>query len=295
MKLSDAINSFIAFLISERGLSLNTIEAYKSDLEKFLEFEGNVEIDQIAIEDIDEFAKFLSEKKYAQNTKSRTFSALKSFFKFIESEHDELKTDIATDIQLPKKEVRLPEFLTEEEVTNLLEAPDLSTLKGVRDRAIMEFLYATGVRISELINLKINNLFLEERIAVVQGKGSKERKVPFNDYTFKYLMKYLTEVRPKIIRKRGEDRTFLNLRGNPISRVAIWKILKEYAIKAGINKSIYPHILRHTFATHMIKNGCDIRTLQIFLGHSSLTTTQIYTHLDKEYLKEVHKRFHPRG
>jgi integrase/recombinase XerD len=294
MKLSDAISSFLAYVLEERGLSLNTAEAYRRDLEKFLEFRGDVELSVITLEDIDAFAEFLSHQKYSQNTRSRTFSALKSFCTFLEIE-EKTKLAISSDIQIPKKEVKLPEFLTIEEVTKLLESPDTSTPKGLRDKAMLELLYATGVRVSELTNLKVQNIMLDEKIVRVVGKGSKERIIPFNDYTEKYLTIYLYEVRPKLLKERGEDRVFLNLRGTPISRISVWKILQEYAIKAGINKKIYPHILRHTFATHMLKNGCDLRTLQIFLGHSSPMTTQIYTHLDKDYLKKVHKTYHPRG
>uniref|UniRef100_A0A7V3ZYW7 Tyrosine recombinase XerC n=1 Tax=candidate division WOR-3 bacterium TaxID=2052148 RepID=A0A7V3ZYW7_UNCW3 len=294
MKLSDAISSFLAYILEERGLSLNTAESYKRDLEKFLEFRGDVEINEITLEDIDSFAEYLSIQKYSQNTRSRTFSALKSFCSFLEIEEN-AKLSISSDIQIPKKEIKLPEFLTIDEVTQLLDAPDTTTPKGLRDKSMLELLYATGIRVSELTNLKVQNILLDEKIVRVIGKGNKERIVPFNDYTEKYLTIYLYEVRPRLMRKRGEDRVFLNLRGGPISRISVWKILQEYALKAGINKRIYPHILRHTFATHMLKNGCDLRTLQVFLGHSSLITTQIYTHLDKDYLKKIHRTYHPRG
>ncbi|MDI6850608.1 MAG: site-specific tyrosine recombinase XerD [bacterium] len=294
MKLSDAISSFLAYILEERGLSLNTAESYRRDLEKFLEFRGDVEINEITLEDIDSFAEYLSVQKYSQNTRSRTFSALKSFCSFLEIE-EKAKLSISLDIQIPKKEIKLPEFLTIDEVIRLLDAPDTTTPKGLRDKSMLELLYATGIRVSELTNLKVQNVLLDEKILKVIGKGNKERIVPFNDYTEKYLTMYLYEVRPRLVRKRGEDKVFLNLRGGPISRVSVWKILQEYALKAGINKRIYPHILRHTFATHMLKNGCDLRTLQVFLGHSSLMTTQIYTHLDKDYLKKIHKTYHPRG
>ncbi|HOP32484.1 MAG TPA: site-specific tyrosine recombinase XerD [Candidatus Hydrothermia bacterium] len=294
MRLNEAIDSFIAFILDERGLSLNTIYAYKMDLTKFLEFRGDVDVSRLNLEDIDAFAEFLSSQKLSQNTKSRIFSSLRSFFSYIEIEEISKKS-IASDIQVPRKVIKLPNFLTEEEVNKLLETPNLDTPKGIRDRAILEFMYATGVRVSELTNLKLQDLLFDEKIARIRGKGGKERIVPFNDYAEKFLLLYIYEARSKILKKRGEDKVFLNLRGNPISRVSIWKILKEYTLKAGISKNIYPHILRHTFATHMLKNGCDLRTLQLFLGHSSMITTQIYTHLDRKYLREVHKKFHPRG
>jgi len=294
MKLSEAISSFIAYILDGKGLSLNTLEAYRQDLEKFLEFLGDLDTREITVKDIDDFAYFLSKQNFAQNTKSRIFSCLRSFLSYLEIEGIETQTS-AYDVQIPRKEAKLPEFLTEEEVSKLLDAPDITTLKGSRDRAMLEFMYATGVRVSELTGLRVQNVFLDEGIVKIHGKGSKERVVPFNSIAGKYLELYLASVRPKIMRKRGEDRVFLNLRGGPITRVGVWKILKEYMIKAGINKKVYPHILRHTFATHMLRNGCDLRTLQIFLGHSSLMTTQIYTHLDKEFLKEIHRKYHPRG
>lgn len=294
MKLGEAISSFVAFILDERGLSLNTVEAYQRDLYKFLEFRGDVDTVDLSLEDIDSFADYLDDQELAQNTRSRVFSSLRAFFSYLEIEGMS-RQSFASDIQIPRKLIKLPDFLSEEEVKRLLDTPKLDTKKGIRDRAILEFLYATGVRVSELTNLKLQNVLLDEKIVRVTGKGGKERIIPFNEYAEKYLLMYLYEVRPKILKRRGEDRVFLNLRGTPISRISVWKSLKEYAIKAGISKNLYPHILRHTFATHMLKNGCDLRTLQIFLGHSSMMTTQIYTHLDKDYLREVHRKFHPRG
>ncbi|MGB9824762.1 MAG: site-specific tyrosine recombinase XerD [Candidatus Hydrothermia bacterium] len=294
MKLSEAINSFLSYIMDEKGLSLNTVESYQNDLTKFLEFSGDREVSEISLEDIDEFAVFLKKQELAQNTRSRIFSCLRTFLSYLEVE-GVYDGNIAADIQIPKKIVKLPDFLSVEEVIRLLESPDLSTPKGLRDRAILELLYATGIRVSELTNLTLQNVFLEERVIRVLGKGNKERIVPFNSEAAKYLEAYLNSVRPMVLKKRGEDRVFLNLRGGPISRVSVWKIIKEYSIKAGINKNLYPHILRHTFATHLLQRGCDLRTLQIFLGHASLMTTQIYTHLDKEFLKEVHQKYHPRA
>ncbi len=294
MKLSEAISGFLSYIMDEKGLSLNTVESYQDDLTKFLEFNGDMEVSEITLGDIDEFAIFLKKQELSQNTRARIFSCLRTFLSFLEIEglYD---GNIAADIQIPKKIVKLPDFLSIDEVIMLLESPDLSTSKGLRDRAILELLYATGIRVSELTSLTLQNVLLDERVIRVLGKGNKERVVPFNTETAKFLETYITSIRPVILKKRGEDRVFLNLRGGPISRVSIWKIIKEYSIKAGINKNLYPHILRHTFATHLLQRGCDLRTLQIFLGHASLMTTQIYTHLDKEFLKEVHKRYHPRA
>lgn len=294
MKLSDAINSYLAYVLDEKGLSVNTVESYQRDLLKLLEFLGDIDTKEINLSDIDDFASYLKKRDLSQNSRSRIFSCLRSFFSYLEMEGF-YSSDLALNIQVPRKITKLPDFLNEEEVSKLLETPDTSTQRGIRDRAILELLYATGVRVSELVSLKISNVLLEERIIRVLGKGNKERIVPYNSTAAKYLELYLYMVRPSILKKRGEDRVFLNMRGTSLSRVSVWKILKNYAVKAGITKNIYPHILRHTFATHLLRNGCDLRTLQIFLGHASLMTTQIYTHLDKEFLKEVHSKFHPRA
>ncbi|MEM0351254.1 MAG: site-specific tyrosine recombinase XerD [Archaeoglobaceae archaeon] len=294
MKLSDAINSYLAYVLDEKGLSVNTVESYQRDLLKLLEFLGDIDTKEINLGEIDDFASYLQKQDLSQNSRSRIFSCLRSFFSYLEMEGF-YNSDLALNIQVPRKIIKLPDFLNEEEVNKLLESPDTSTPRGIRDRAILELLYATGVRVSELVSLKISNVFLEERMIRVLGKGNKERIIPYNSTAAKYLELYLYMVRPSILKKRGEDRVFLNMRGTSLSRVSVWKILKNYAVKAGITKNIYPHILRHTFATHLLKNGCDLRTLQIFLGHASLMTTQIYTHLDKEFLKEVHSKFHPRA
>ncbi|MEO0285581.1 MAG: site-specific tyrosine recombinase XerD [candidate division WOR-3 bacterium] len=294
MKLSDAINSYLAYVLDEKGLSVNTVESYQRDLLKLLEFLGDIDTKEINLDEIDDFASYLQKQDLSQNSRSRIFSCLRSFFSYLEMEGF-YNSDLALNIQVPRKIIKLPDFLNEEEVNKLLESPDTSTPRGIRDRAILELLYATGVRVSELVSLKISNVFLEERMIRVLGKGNKERIIPYNSTAAKYLELYLYMVRPSILKKRGEDRVFLNMRGTSLSRVSVWKILKNYAVKAGITKNIYPHILRHTFATHLLKNGCDLRTLQIFLGHASLMTTQIYTHLDKEFLKEVHSKFHPRA
>ncbi|MEO0272056.1 MAG: site-specific tyrosine recombinase XerD [candidate division WOR-3 bacterium] len=294
MKLSDAINSYLAYVLDEKGLSINTVESYQRDLLKLLEFLGDIDTKEINLGEIDDFASYLQKQDLSQNSRSRIFSCLRSFFSYLEMEGF-YNSDLALNIQVPRKIIKLPDFLNEEEVNKLLESPDTSTPRGIRDRAILELLYATGVRVSELVSLKISNVFLEERMIRVLGKGNKERIIPYNSTAAKYLELYLYGVRPSILKKRGEDRVFLNMRGTSLSRVSVWKILKNYAVKAGITKNIYPHILRHTFATHLLKNGCDLRTLQIFLGHASLMTTQIYTHLDKEFLKEVHSKFHPRA
>ncbi|MEO0236065.1 MAG: site-specific tyrosine recombinase XerD [candidate division WOR-3 bacterium] len=294
MKLSDAINSYLAYVLDEKGLSVNTVESYQRDLLKLLEFLGDIDTKEINLGEIDDFASYLQKQDLSQNSRSRIFSCLRSFFSYLEMEGF-YNSDLALNIQVPRKIIKLPDFLNEEEVNKLLESPDTSTPRGIRDRAILELLYATGVRVSELVSLKISNVFLEERMIRVLGKGNKERIIPYNSTAAKYLELYLYGVRPSILKKRGEDRVFLNMRGTSLSRISVWKILKNYAVKAGITKNIYPHILRHTFATHLLKNGCDLRTLQIFLGHASLMTTQIYTHLDKEFLKEVHSKFHPRA
>jgi len=294
MHILDAINSFLAYILSERGLSINTVDSYRRDLLKFYNFLGDVEIDDISASDVDEFAEFLKDEGLSQNSRSRAFSCLRSFFKYLQLEEN-LKKDLTEEISVPKKKKNLPEFLSEEEVSRLLDAPSVSTIKGIRDKALLELLYATGMRVSEIVNLRLNNLDIEEKIVRIKGKGSKERLVPVGDIAMKFLMQYLLEARPRIASSKAENYIFLNMRGKKLTRVGIWKILKQYALQAGIEKNIYPHILRHTFATHLLKNGCDLRSLQLLLGHASLLTTQVYTHLDIKYLKEIHRKFHPRS
>ncbi len=291
------IEEYLTFLLLEKGLSKNSISSYQNDLEKFKSFlkKHHKDIEDVQLSDLNDFLIELESRGYSPSTRSRIVSAVRGFFLYLTTEKG-LASNPAELLELPRKEKKLPEVLTEKEVETLLSMPDTTQLKGMRDRALLEILYATGMRVSEVSNLKLRDLDLDQRFIKVLGKGSKERFVPFGEIAKEWLLKYLTEVRPRID-KRKSDQVFLNMRdGRPLSRVSIWKIIKSYGILAGIpSEKLYPHILRHSFATHLLRNGCDLRTLQLMLGHASIATTQVYTHLDIGYLRKVHKKYHPRG
>lgn len=291
------IEEYLTFLLLEKGLSKNSVNSYRNDLEKFKSFlkKHHKKIEEIELNDLNNFLIELESRGYNPSTRSRIVSAVRGFFLYLTTEKG-LETNPAELLELPKKEKKLPEVLTEQEVEALLSLPDTTEPKGIRNKALLEILYATGMRVSEVSYLRLRNVDLDQRFIKVLGKGSKERFVPFGELARKWLLEYLTKVRP-LIDKRKSDYVFLNMRdGKPLSRVSIWKIIKSYGILAGIpSEKLYPHILRHTFATHLLRNGCDLRTLQLMLGHASIAITQIYTHLDIGYLSKVHKKYHPRG
>ncbi len=294
MELRDAVNEFLTYLLENKGYSINTQNAYQNDLTKLMEFIGeDIEVENITQEELREFINFVSKYGLSSSTRERIVASLRSFFSFMVEVHD-LEKNPARMLYMPKKIKKIPEYLTEEEINALMEQPDISTSKGMRDRAMLELDFASGLRVSELVNLKLKDIDFDENFVRVIGKGNKERLVPFGSMARKYLLLYIKEGRPHLERKKTPF-LFLNYRGNPISRVGFYKILKEYALKAGIKKRVYPHILRHSFATQMLQAGCDLRTLQILLGHSSITTTQVYTHVDIKLLKETYQKAHPRG
>ena len=294
MELRDAVNEFLTYLLENKGYSINTQNAYQNDLTKLMEFIGeDIEVKNITQEDLREFINFVSKYGLSSSTRERIIASLRSFFSFMAEVYD-LEKNPARMLYMPKKVKKIPEYLTEEEINALMEQPDISTSKGMRDRAMLELDFASGLRVSELVNLKLKDLDLDENFVRVIGKGNKERLVPFGSLARKYLLLYIKEGRPQLERRKTPF-LFLNYRGTVISRVGFYKILKEYALKAGIKKRVYPHILRHSFATQMLQAGCDLRTLQILLGHSSITTTQVYTHVDIKLLKETYQKAHPRG
>ncbi len=295
--MKELIEDYLAYLLLEKGLSKRSVESYRNDLIKLQEFlkRKGIGIGEVEISDLNEFLKELELKGYSPASRSRIISGIRGFFVYLATEKG-LEANPAELIELPKGAKKLPETLSENEVKRLIESPDTSKPRGIRDRAILEMLYATGMRVSELVSLTLGNLDLEERFVKVRGKGEKERFIPFGEIARDWLIKYLTDVRPNINR-RGTDYVFLNFRdGKPLSRVSVWKLIKHYGKLAGINEErLYPHILRHSFATHLLRRGCDLRTLQLLLGHASIATTQVYTHLDIGYLKEAHRKFHPRS
>jgi integrase/recombinase XerD len=290
------LDSFLSFLQLEKGLSENTIKSYRLDLNRYISFiiQKGKNFDSVTEPFLDQYAAELLDGGLVAASVNRNFSAIKSFHKHLVAENIS-KIDPTENIDSLKIPKHLPEVLTVEELDLLLEQPDTSTPQGYRDKTIIETMYATGLRVSELVDLKFNNLFFEMDIIRVIGKGSKERVVPIGKSAISYIESYTKNVRPTLIAKGSSDALFLNRRGKKLTRSFIWNMLKKYTAMAKIEKNVHPHTLRHSFATHLVEGGADLRAVQEMLGHSNIATTQIYTHLDRDYLKEIHKSFHPRG
>jgi integrase/recombinase XerD len=297
MKWNTYIKDYQSYLRIERGLSKNTIENYSFDIERLCLFLENnqIEVSPIKISDetVQQFIYSVS-KEVNPRSQARIISGLKSFFNYLVFE--DYRTDNPLElIETPKTGRKLPDTLSVEEIDNLIAAIDLSSNEGERNRAMLETLYGCGLRVSELVALKISDLFFEEGFVKITGKGNKERFVPIGNLTQKYIEIYHKEVRIHLKIKKGqEDTLFLNRRGNQLTRAMIFTIIKDLAVKISLNKNISPHTLRHSFATHLLENGADLRSIQLMLGHESITTTEIYVHLDRSFLKEVMHTFHPR-
>lgn len=288
---------FEQFLKFERGLSINSIDAYLNDVSKFQIYceDNHLPLHQVVRKDIQNFLHWLQEFNISPYTQSRLISGLKTFFSFLIIEHN-LENNPTELVQAPRLSRKLPSVLTIHEIDQLIAAIDLSTVEGERNRTILEVLYGCGLRVSELINLKISNLFLDVEFVKVEGKGSKERLIPIGQQAIKHLKLYLDTIRPHITIKSGnEDIVFLNRRGSALSRVMIFLIIKDLAQKIGLQKTISPHTFRHSFASHLVEGGADLRAVQDMLGHKSITTTEIYTHIDRDYLHSVITQYHPRS
>ncbi len=298
MDATPEIQRFLDYLRTERGYSEHTVQAYARDLALFQAYfrrkrRARSPTD-LQVHDLLNFLKHLQEKGYAASSRARLVSTLRSFYRYLVDEEG-ANANPAELLETPRKGERLPEVLTYAEVVRLLETPDPTTPLGIRDRAMLEFLYATGARVSELVGLRLPDLDLRRGLVRIRGKGRKVRLVPVGDTARHWLQRYLKEVRPHLARRAARDRVFVNARGGPLSRTGFWKILRTTALKAGLGKRVYPHILRHSFATHLLANGCNLRVLQELLGHASLSTTEVYTHLSIQHLKEVFQRYHPRA
>ncbi len=290
------IEEFLNYLSVERGLAKNTLEAYGRDLAKYREFlkkEKAGAWKEITSQRILKYLLSLRERKLSSRSIARNLVAIRVFYKFLVQE-GYLKEDPLSNLESPKIESKLPRVLTTLEVEKLLKEPSLGSDLGMRDKAILELLYATGMRASELISLKISDLHLEETYLRCLGKASKERVVPLGLPAVRISKRYIKEARPSLVKKEGFTYLFSNRFGGRLSRQGLWKIIKKYGKKAGIKK-ITPHTLRHSFATHLLQRGANLRAIQEMLGHRDISTTQIYTHLDRERLKEVHRKYHPRG
>lgn len=285
------LDNFINYILIEKGLSKNTALAYRTDLKTYLNFLENKKINYETIThlEITDFLWHLKTLKFKPRSIYRMIESIRQFYKFLISENY-IKTDPTIYLTVPKVPKILPDMLTNEEVTKLLNSVSGNDKISVRNRAMLELLYATGLRVSELINLKFSNIDIDECYVKIFGKGNKERLVPFGQKAQLYLKRYL-----RTRNNKTSEFVFLTKLNKPISRIEFWRQLKQISIKAGITKNITPHILRHSFATHLLTGGADIRFVQEMLGHSSISTTQIYTHISQERLKEQHKKYHPRG
>lgn len=281
----------------ERGLSENTIASYGIDLKLFLEYLRKNEIPSFKQVNNEVIVNYMQSEKNNNKANSsilRSVSSLRKFFQYLAQEKI-IEKDPMLLIDTPKKKQHLPQVLTKEEVEKLLHSPNTGQVLGLRDRAMLELMYATGLRISEIINLKLEDLHLTMGTLQTLGKGHKERIVPVGDEAIKWINRYLEEARPKLLKQKRSNYLFLNFHGNNLTRQGVWKNLKAEVRKAGIQKNITPHTLRHSFATHILENGADLRIVQELLGHADISTTQIYTHLSNKQLADIYNRAHPRA
>ncbi|HLN64609.1 MAG TPA: site-specific tyrosine recombinase XerD [Symbiobacteriaceae bacterium] len=291
------IHEFINYLSVERGLAMNTLESYGRDLRQyseFLETDDEPELDAVSRTTIVNYLMYLQSQGKATATIARRLAALKAFYQFLVREN-RIPSDPTANLESPKLEKRLPKVLTVQEVERLLAQPDPSQAAGIRDRAMLELLYATGIRVSELVSLNEADVNLELGYIKCSGKGSKERIVPLGSLAIQSCRDYLQGARPRLVRDRHEQALFVNHHGHRLTRQGFWKIVKRYADDAKIEKEITPHTLRHSFATHLLENGADLRSVQEMLGHADISTTQVYTHVTKGRLKEVYAKAHPRA
>jgi len=300
-KFDSQLDLFFEFLKFEKGLSDNSLLSYQSDLKRYIDHLadlGKSSFTEITRDDLRKFLKSLFESGLKQNSIARSFSSVKNLHKFLVSRNLS-EVDPTINLERPKTQRKLPEVLTKKEIQDLIESPNVNTPTGLRDRAMLETLYATGTRVSELVNIKCRDLISNENILRIRGKGSKERIVPISDIAIEWINNYKINSRQNFIKINAShsdpEYLFLNTRGGKLSRVSVWRMIRAHAKNIGIEKKIHPHTIRHTFATHLLEGGADIRAVQEMLGHSDIGTTQIYLHLDKGYLKSVLEKYHPRG
>ncbi|MCL6519581.1 MAG: site-specific tyrosine recombinase XerD [Armatimonadetes bacterium] len=295
--MDEAIQAFVDYVAIERGLSQNTVAAYARDLSQFAHYATGKGINSpegLSEEVLAGFLEELQKAGMSPSSISRKLSAIKTFCKFACRE-GLITKDFTSGIETTKSALRLPSVLSIEEVSELLAQPDWRDPSGCRDKAMLEVLYATGIRVSELLSLRISDVNTSVGFLKCFGKGSKERIVPLGKVAIEYLERYLSTGRPKFARSGSSEFLFLTNRGRKMSRVGFWKLIKKYAAQAGITKNITPHTIRHSFATHLLQGGADLRSIQEMLGHANIATTQVYTHISREKLKQAYKKFHPRA
>jgi len=291
------VDSYLHYLVVEKGLSRNTIESYGRDLRVFLDFvegRGIRSFRQVTRGDVLAFLKELQGRGLSVRSVSRALISLRGLFRFLLLE-GHLEEDPVEEMEVPRPPRSLPHVLSLQEVERILEAPDPGTPLGVRDRAMLELLYATGMRVSELAGLAPEGVDIQVGFVRVKGKGDKERVIPIGEVARERLDIYLREGRPRLLKGRESPYLFVNRQGRGLSRQGIWKLIKRYALQAGVLTPITPHTLRHSFATHLLERGADLRFVQVMLGHADIGTTQIYTHLNQEYLRKIYQQYHPRA
>ncbi len=291
------LDCFFNYLTVEKGLSVNTLSAYGRDLGAYAEFLQKKNIDEpghIEQADVLGYLVALKKKGLAPRSRARVLSALRNFHRFLIRENY-VSHDPTALIESPRILSGLPHLLSEVDVERLLTAPSGDSPLVLRDRAMLEVLYATGMRVSELVGLRSGDLKLDIGCLNAFGKGSKQRLIPLGEVAIEILRDYLQNGRPRLLKKNTSDEVFLNSRGGKLSRQGFWKILRQYALQAGIQQRVYPHMLRHSFATHLLEHGADLRSVQTMLGHADISTTQIYTHVLQERLQQLHQKYHPRG
>ncbi|HIF50784.1 MAG TPA: site-specific tyrosine recombinase XerD [Thiotrichaceae bacterium] len=293
-KSKQIIDSFLDSLWMERGLSDNTLSAYRSDLYKFSLWLQQQQVELIKVEANEVLAYLALAESKSARTVARRLSSLRRLYEYLLRE-DQIKHNPVSNVDAPKLGRSLPKSLTESEVEALLEAPDTEDVLGVRDKCMLELLYATGLRVSELVGLTVQQVNLRQGVVRVTGKGNKERLVPLGEEATQWLERYLASERNELLNNAMSDALFPSKRGKAMTRQTFWYMIKRYTVIAGINKSLSPHVLRHAFATHLINHGADLRVVQMLLGHSDISTTQIYTHVARERLKDLHSEHHPRG
>ena len=290
------LKRYLTFLQMEKGLAENTVISYNQGLEKFAAFLHAKKLAHIDLSEnlVLDFIKEESRKGNSFATQAHLITVLKSFYKYLIVE-ERMDFNPVSNIASPKKWKTLPKYLTIDQVSELLELPDMGTPIGQRDKAVLELMYATGLRISEVINLKRDNLYMEDAFLRVMGKGSKERVVPFGETAREYMEKYLSGGRTLLLKTKVSDYIFLNVRGGQLTRQGLWKVIKGYALTLGVYSTLAPHTLRHSFATHLLEKGADLRSIQLMLGHANISTTEIYTYVAKSGIKKVYEKYHPRG
>lgn len=290
------VRAFLNYLRVDKGLSKNTLESYRRDVEKFAELvhERNLQVNQIARSDVVDFLASLYRRGLDNRSVARHLATLRHFFRFAVLE-GYITDDPAITIESPKTVQSLPQFLSVEEVELLLQQPDRNDIVGIRDRAMIELMYSTGLRVSELCGIRLNDLKMDPGCLRCVGKGDKERIVPVGRQALDAVQEYLSASRPRLLRDAVSPFLFLTSRGRAVNRITFWALLSAYGRKAGLRKSLNPHMLRHSFATHLLDRGADLRSVQMMLGHSDISTTQIYTHVVEERLKQVYNAHHPRA